>query len=183
MDALVMCGGRGTRLESAVEKPLFEVGDVPMVDRVIQALERSRIDTVHRITSSLAPATREHVGEPTIDTPGEGYVEDLNVAIEAISLPVLTVAADLPLLDAEIIDIVIDRFDGDSLTVVVPTALKRRLGLEAERKRDVNGRVVSPTGVNVVGRGEAERHYLSYDVRVAVNVNRRSDAAIAEALL
>lgn len=183
MDALVMCGGSGSRFEADTEKPLFEVGGVPMVDRVVTALERSRLDTVYRVTSNLAPETRAHVGAPSIETPGDGYVDDLRVAIDQVGSPVLTVAADLPLLDREIIDIVLDRFDGDSLTVVVPTALKRQLGLGVDRGRELNGRQITPTGVNIVGGGDTERHYLTYDVRVAVNVNRPSEAAIAEELL
>lgn len=183
MDALVMCGGRGSRFEADIEKPLFEIGDAPMIDRVLEALNGSRVDTVYRVTSDFAPATRAYVGGPSIETAGDGYVEDLREAMEAVELPVLTVAADLPLLDREIIDIVLDRFDGDSLTVVVPTALKQRLGLQPETERDLDGRSVTPTGLNVVGSSDAEQQYLTYDVRVALNVNRRPEATIAEELL
>ncbi|WP_394348666.1 NTP transferase domain-containing protein [Halovivax sp.] len=60
MDTLVMCGGRGTRLDAEVEKPLFEVGDRPMIDRVLDALSADEVGT-----------------------------------------PLLTVAADLPLIEPE----------------------------------------------------------------------------------
>ena len=206
-----MCGGQGTRLETDVEKPLFEVGGEPMVDRVRRALAGSRIEAIQAVVSPHAPATREHLDGtlPLIETPGEGYVADLGVALDRVEPPVLTVAADLPLLDPVVVDRVLDahgRAGGTgSMTVVVPAALKERLGVSADSvipAEDVreafddhrSGRVggdetgaefecdVTPTGVNVVADAQEDTMYLSYDTRLAVNVNRQSDAAVAEGL-
>lgn len=178
-----MCGGRGARFESAGEKPLFEIDGIPMVDRVIEALRRSRIETVYAVTSPLAPKTRAHVDIPSIETPGDGYVDDLQVAMDHVDLPALSVAADLPLLDKTVVGDVISRHERGSLTVVVPTALKRLLGVTDADDGTEGGADVAPTGVNVVGAADTEHRYLTYDARVAINVNRRSDAAIAEQLL
>lgn len=178
-----MCGGRGSRFEPAIEKPLFEVGDIPMVDRVIEALRRSDVETVYAVTSPMAPNTRAHVDGPSIETPGDGYVEDLRVAIDQVELPVLTVAADLPLLDETVVADVLAHHDVGSLSVVVPTALKRLLDVDFADDAAMGDRHVAPTGVNVVGAAAGEDQYLTYDARVAVNVNRRSDATIAEQLL
>ena len=183
MDALVMCGGRGSRYGTAVEKPLVEVGGTPMVDRVIAALHGSQVESVYAVTSPLAPDTAAHVDVPTIETPGAGYVDDLQIAIDRVGAPVVTTAADLPLLAPATIDTVIEQFDGHSLSVVVPAALKRRLGIDVDNEKEWAGRTVAPTGLNIVTRSEADDHILTYDVRVAVNVNRESDVAIAEELL
>ena len=43
MPALLLCGGRGTRLGGEREKPLVSVGDRPMVGRVLEALDAARI--------------------------------------------------------------------------------------------------------------------------------------------
>jgi len=180
-----MCGGRGTRLDAPVEKPLFAVGGEPMVDRVARALSASRVDAVHAVVSPHVPATRDHLDLPTIETPGEGYVADLEAALVAVERPVLTVAADLPLLDGDVIDRVLDGFAGQSdgsLAVCVPAALKRRLGIGVDTSWRLDGRSVAPAGLNVVGDG-ADRPYLSYDARLAVTVNRLEDASVAEALL
>jgi adenosylcobinamide-phosphate guanylyltransferase len=173
-----MCGGRGTRLDADVEKPLFDVGGRPMVDRVRDALAASRVDTTYAVVSPHAPDTRAHVtGDlPVVETPGEGYVADLDAALERVETPVLTVAADLPLLDGDVVDTVLAGADG-STSVRVPRALKDALGAS----RDSEGPWV-PTGLNVVGDDE-DTVYRSYDARLAVNVNRRSDAALAERLL
>ena len=183
MDALVMCGGRGSRFEAAIEKPLVEVDGVPMVDRVIQALDGSAVDTVYAVTSPQAPDTGAHVDVATIETPGDGYVDDLRIAIDRVGHPVLTAAADLPLLAPDVIDPFLHRYEGQSLSLVVPTALKRRLGLAVDTLTEWEGRTVIPTGVNVVAGSNGDRYVLTYDVRVAVNVNRESEVAIAEDLL
>ncbi|MFB6131049.1 MAG: NTP transferase domain-containing protein [Salinigranum sp.] len=181
-----MCGGRGTRLDAAVEKPLFEVAGRPMVDRVVDALAESRVERIRAAVSPHAPATAAHLARRFVDvveTPGEGYVEDLGTALGAVDLPVLTVAADLPLLERDAVDRVLGFADGDaSVTVCVPAALKRRLGASVERTRVREGVPLAPTGLNVVASPDTERTFPTYDARLAVNVNRPGDAAVAEAL-
>ncbi|PSP82489.1 cobalamin biosynthesis protein CobY [Halobacteriales archaeon QS_1_68_17] len=183
MDALVICGGKGTRLDAPVEKPLFEVCGRPMVDRVTGALAASRVDDVFAVVSSHTPVTRTHVDCPVIETPGDGYVSDLRVALDdpRVSPPVATVVSDLPLLPAAAVDRALAAHDGGSLTVAVPAALKRALGVSVDRTLDRDGTEAAPAGLNVVGDGP-ERTTVSWDARLAVNVNRRADAAVAERL-
>ena len=177
-----MCGGRGTRLDRG-EKPLFEVAGEPMVDRVLDALADSRVETVHAVTSPHVPETTAHLGGrvPLIEAPGEGYVEDLGAALETVEQPVLTVVADLPLLAGEVVDRTLDAYDSGSLTVCVPTHLKEALGVSAETTRAHGGSECSPTGLNVVG-DSSETIHVSHDARLAVNVNRPGDADVAEVL-
>lgn len=177
-----MCGGRGSRLDRG-EKPLFEIAGEPMVDRVLDALTESRIDTVHAVTSPHVPETTAHLGGRVslIEAPGDGYVEDLGTALETVEEPVLTVVSDLPLLASEVVDRTLDAHKSGSLTVCVPTHLKEALGVSAETTRAHGGRECSPTGLNVVG-DDAETVQVSYDARLAVNVNRPGDAELAEVL-
>ena len=188
-----MCGGRGSRLDAPVEKPLLSVGGRPMVDRVTDALAASRVDATYAVVSPLAPGTREHVDLPTLATPGAGYVEDLRSALRFVDPPVLTVAVDLPLLAAEVVDAVLDAHAAaaaerdasgtdPSLAVCVPAALKRALGASTDETKPVDGREVAPAGVNVVADGPDAVH-VSHDARLAVNVNRAADVDLAEALL
>ena len=180
----MLCGGRGTRLDSDAEKPLFRVGTVPMVDRVFGALAESGVDTAYAVTSPAAPETRAHLDGPCIETPGGGYVADLDAALsdERVSTPVLTVAADLPLLDGALLDRVLDAHEAGSLSVLVPAARKRELGVSDDTTFERDGREVAPTGVNVVGEF-GDDAWLTDDARVAVNVNTLADARVAEALL
>lgn len=178
-----MCGGRGTRLDSDVEKPLFEVCGVPMVDRVGAALDGSGVEAVYPVVSQHAPATREHLDRPCIETPGEGYVADLQGALadDRFERPVLTAAADLALLDAVVVDTVLDAYEEGSLTVVVPAERKRDLGVSVDTTLDHDGRTVAPAGLNVVGTQGTDVTYVTEDPRLAVNVNRPADARVAEA--
>lgn len=216
MNAIVLCGGLGTRLDADLEKPLFEVGGRPMIDRVLGALDGADVDHVVAATAPQAPATREHLarhadrvsnardgestawdGEPRsppielLETPGDGYVDDLDAALASVGRPAVTVAADLPLLAAEHVDDAIRASDNGerSLTVRVPASLKRLLGASCDRS--LHG--LAPTGLNVVGpeptaseaddEAPAGSTLRSYDARLAVNVNTVGDARIAEALL
>ncbi|WP_227356637.1 NTP transferase domain-containing protein [Haladaptatus salinisoli] len=178
-----MCGGKGTRLDAPVEKPLFEIGGVPMVEHVGNAVAESRIDDVRAVVSPHTPETRQHLDSRSIsiiDAPGDGYVEDLLYALDRVEPPVLTVVADLPLLDGVCIDRVLAAHERGSLTVCVPAALKRQLGASTDTTFEHEGRELAPTGVNVVGDGDGETTYVTYDARLAVNVNRRTDASVAE---
>jgi adenosylcobinamide-phosphate guanylyltransferase len=184
VDALVICGGEGSRLGGEVEKPLVEVGGRAMVDRVLDALSASSVERTYAVVSPNAPATRDHVGNrvPTVETPGEGYVSDLGVALEHVSGAVLTVAADLPLLEPETIDRVLGAHDDGSLAVYVPVERKHALGVSVDCSFEVDGREVAPTGLNVVGDGE-DRSLVVDDDRLAVNVNRPADLQVAERLV
>jgi len=179
-----MCGGPGTRLDAG-EKPLYEVGGTAMVERVLAALEDSGVDTVHAAVSPHTPETRERLAGrvSSVDTPGDGYVADLGVALEAVGQPVVTVAADLPLLAGEVVDRVLEAHAAGEgpVQVCVPAALKRQLGVSVDTARTVDGRELAPTGLNTVADGP-ERTVTSHDARLAVNVNRPADAAVAEAL-
>jgi len=173
-----MCGGEGTRLDAAVEKPLYPVAGTPMVERVREALSASSVDRTFAITSPATPETARCLDCPTIETPGEGYVVDLGVALSdaRVSPPVLTVAADLPALDAAAVDAVLDAARG-ALTVAVPVGRKRALGFGADTTIRHRGTLVAPAGVNVVGDDDALA--LTRDWRFAVNVNRPADARAA----
>jgi adenosylcobinamide-phosphate guanylyltransferase len=187
-----MCGGRGTRLDADAEKPLVEVGGVPMLDRVAAALRDAGVAMVHAVVSPDAPATAARARElslSVVETPGEGYVDDLDAALESVGSPAVTVAADLPLLAATHVDdaVAAARRTGTpsspaSVTVCVPAALKRRLGASVDTAFDHEGRRVAPTGVNVVADSPTDTVQLTYDARVAVNVNRPADLELAEEL-
>jgi adenosylcobinamide-phosphate guanylyltransferase len=180
-----MCGGRGTRLDADREKPLFRVGNTPMVEHVVDALAGSSVGTVHAVVSPHTPETADAVAQlpvSRIDAPGDGYVADLQHALEDLNQPVLTVAADLPLLDSELIEDVLAAHDGKALTVCVPAQLKDLLGVSYQHTTEHGDRTVVPAGINVVAP-KRETTYCSFDARLAVNVNRPEDAEIAEQLL
>lgn len=184
-----MCGGRGSRLGGEAEKPLVRVCGDPMVDRVAAALAASRVETVHAVVSPAAPETARHVrqrGLSVVETAGEGYVADLTDALDSVGRPVVTVAADVPHLTPDHVDAAVDEAtaaaDGPvSVTVCVPASLKRRLGVSVDTSFERDGEELAPTGLNVVA-GDRDTVQLTFDDRLAVNVNRPTDLERAEAL-
>jgi adenosylcobinamide-phosphate guanylyltransferase len=178
-----MCGGEGSRLGVDQEKPLVPVAGCPMVDRVIDALEGSDVDRVLAAPSPSTPRTREHLSVPCLETPGDGYVEDLRsmLADPAVDPPLLTVAADVPLVTATAVDNCLAAWTDGSLTVTVPVRHKRDLGVSVDTSFQHDGRAVAPSGLNVVGAG-TEHTVLRSTPALAVNVNRPRDLQVAEAL-
>lgn len=209
-----MCGGSGTRLETDCEKPLLTIDGVAMIDRVLEALAASAIDHVFAVVSPKAPETHTHLERrarrtstlSVLETAGEGYVTDLLTALSApdVTEPILTVAADVPLLTGPVIDRVLERYrrcqwtherragqpttntdtKQPSLTVCVPVNRKRQLGVSVGTTLESTP-YLAPTGVNVVGDRETDHamRYTTTDARLACNVNRRRDAQITAALL
>ena len=182
---LVMCGGRGSRLEPAVgetEKPLVEIGGRPMVDRVCGALQESRVGETYAAVSPQAPETAARLADAdvtVIETPGEGYVEDLTAALDVVGTPAVTVSADLPFLEADHVDRAIAAADGGSVAVCVPLSVAEDVGASAETTIDHGGRPVVPTGLNVVGEGP-DRRLVVEDELLAINVNRPGDLRLAK---
>jgi len=184
-----MCGGKGTRLDASVEKPLYEIRGTPMIDSVRAALRASTVESIVAAVSPHTPATRDHLRERdcrVVETPGDGYVADLDAAIEAagLSRPVLTCVADLPLVVPPLVDAALlthTACDGDSLTVAVPAAVKEALGVSVDTTFARGGRDLVPSGLNVLGDG-GDNVLVSGNARLAVNVNCRRDAEVATLL-
>lgn len=102
---VVLAGGRGSRLRpdgagpDSLDKPSVQVGGVPMLQRVVDALTGA--EQVVVVGGPDAPAgTRRVVESP----PGGGPVAGLAAALPGITTAVTVVlATDLPLIDAEVV--------------------------------------------------------------------------------
>jgi len=194
--ALVMAGGRGTRMTLSEEKPLLKVGGKPMIEHVLMALKSAkRVDAIVVVVSKHTPKTTKLIKRFSVkilETPGKGYVSDMEYAVRKLKLEtVSTISADLPLVTGEVIDRIIERYrrcNKPALAVVVPMETKERLGLGGDYVLEVGDKRLVPAGINVIdGRrideGELEEEiYVIDDEKVAVNVNTPHDLVIAENL-
>jgi len=194
--ALIMAGGRGTRMALREEKPLLKVGGKPMIEHVLEALRNSEeIDEIVVAVSKHTPETAKFVERFPVEvlkTPGKDYVSDMKYGVRKLKLDVaLTISADLPLITGEVIDRIMERYrrcSKPALTVVVPIETKERLGLGVEYVVEAGNRRLAPAGVNVIDRrrideGELEEEIFIIDKEeVAVNVNTPHDLKIAEQL-
>jgi len=196
--ALVMAGGKGTRMKLAVEKPLIEVGGKPVIQYVLEALKGAkRVDRVIVATSPTTPKTTalmKRLGVEIIETPGKDYVSDMGYTVQTLKLGVfLAVAADLPLIKPEVIDAIVTRYEEcgkPALTVAVPLAVKERLGMCIDYSFKEGEMDLVPVGLNVIDGGKRYGdEWLDQDIFVldceelAVNINTVSELQLAEELL
>ncbi len=183
--ALVMAGGKGTRMTLSVEKPLLLVGGTPVIDFVLDALKNAKsVKSVVVAVSRHTPETARHLrklGVSVVETPGLEYVSDMGYAVKALGMQtVLTVAADLPLLTAEVVDDVLERYFScgkSALAVAVPLETKEKLGMSIGYAFQHGDTQVVPAGINVndgskIDEPELEQEiYVLDKMEVAVNIN------------
>ncbi|MDF0591343.1 NTP transferase domain-containing protein [Candidatus Methanocrinis natronophilus] len=189
-----MAGGLGTRLQMG-EKPMVEVSGRPLIDWVVSALEEA-VERIYVATTARVPETAEWAddkGLHVLETPADGYVPDMIYSVEEAGIvgPVLIVMADLPLLRGDIIEEILEvyeRVPEPALSVHVPLETYRRIGGRPDSLFNYRGRLIVPSGVNVLLgsqiRHEQEDYHLILDrLELAVNVNSPEDLAICESIL
>ena len=196
--ALVMAGGKGTRMRAAQEKPLVEVCGKPVIQYVLSALQGAKkINRVIVATSHCTPKTTRlmrQLGVEVIETPGKDYVSDMGYVVQTLKLGVfLAIAADLPLVRGEMIDAIVDRYEccgKPALTVAVPLETKAKLGMCIEYSFKLDDMDVVPVGINVIdGSKRYGDEWLDQDIfllnyeELAVNINTVPELELAERLL
>jgi len=83
LQAVVMAGGYGTRLQPLTEtlpKPMLQVGDRPLIEWIIEQLSHAGIRQVHITTHHLADRITEHFGD------GQRFGVELKYVAEECSL-------------------------------------------------------------------------------------------------
>lgn len=195
MDALVMAGGRGSRL-SMGEKPLVELEGRVLLDRVIEALAKSSASRISVAVTQNVPRTRAWCldrGIEVLDTSGMGYVPDMVEAVEMTGAvgPVMVIMADLPLLTGALLDrisAIYQERPEPALSCHTTLELHRRIGRRPDAVFRYQGRFIVPAGVNILKgsciREEQEDFHLIMDLlELAVNVNTQDDLALCRRIL
>jgi adenosylcobinamide-phosphate guanylyltransferase len=194
--ALVMAGGKGTRMSLSEEKPLIRVGGKPVIEHVLAALENAKkVTSVVVAVSDYTPKTAKLMLQfpvSVIKTPGKEYVSDMRYAVKSLTLhSVLAIGADLPLITSEVVDAIVDCYERcgkPALSVVVPMETKEKLGLGGEYAFKVGNMRVVPAGINVINGQRIDEKELDEEIcllnqkEVAVNINTVQEISIAESL-
>lgn len=211
--AILMAGGKGERLKVDVEKPLFKLDNLPLIDYVINNLKESSY--VQKIVIAVSPNTSntlDYLKEnhklnsyfqgsdylknsryenldsldyiSYLETPGDGYLEDLSFILATFEKNskddvLLFINADLPLLNSDIIDYVLENYEKSNkaaFSVLVPIEIFERNGLNYSY--DFNGLV--PSGLNIV-RSEnvvqEEEQLIIPKLELAFNINTLNEAS------
>ena len=187
MIGLVMAGGSGSRMKfSATEKLLLEY-EKPIIFHVIDSLNESRcFSKVFAATSPKSPDTKrvlEERGIETLDTQGNGYVNDLNFLLQKMDGFVFVVSGDLPLLDEEIILKLVE-FSSESVwtSFLVSKEFLNSLGLESNLLVEYDSVECVYTGISIINADRIknsdsvnEDYIILDDKRIAFNLNTKED--------
>ena len=195
MEALVMAGGKGTRMGfCGVEKPMIEVGGVYTVERVVNALKDSKnIDSILVSVSPNTPDTERYlndIGVETVRTSGEDYVQDLHDAFRILKGKyVLTCPSDMPLLRSYTVDAFVDYFQknpNDSMTAIIEEEVVVKSGFTPSFDFEFEGKDWVLSGMNIMDRKKIlDDVVLGYSyfktdwVDLAVNMNTEYELKIA----
>ena len=187
MIGLVMAGGRGSRMEfPAPEKLLLEY-EKPIIFHVIDSLNDSHcFSKVFAATSQNSPDTKyelEQRGIETLDTQGNGYVNDLNFLLQKMDGFVFVVSGDLPLLDEAIIQKLIELNSGNVWTsFLVSKKFLNYLGLKSNLLINYDNIDCVHTGISIVNADKIqnldpvkENYIILDDKRIAFNLNTKKD--------
>jgi len=187
MIGLVMAGGKGIRMNLDNEKLLLKYKK-PIILHVIDSLKNSNcFSKILAITSSNSPKTKTLLQEnnvETFETPGIGYVKDLNLALKTINDVVLVTSGDLPLLDKEIIQKIVNQFDSKNIwtSILVTNKFLTTLGIESDYSVNFNNQVCHYTGISLVNSEKIsslenleENYIIIDDKRIAFNLNTKQD--------
>ena len=189
MIGLVMAGGKGTRMDISDEKLLLEYKK-PVIFHVIDALKNSHcFSQVIVATSPNSPDTK-HILEQnrieTLSTPGNGYVNDLNFLLQKMDGFVFVASGDLPLLDEEIIQKLVE-FNSESVwtSFLVSKKFLNSLGLESSLLVNSDNIECTYTGISIINVNKLglenwpspvkENYIILDDKRIAFNLNTRKD--------
>ncbi|KAG2473444.1 MAG: 5-deoxyadenosylcobinamide phosphate nucleotidyltransferase [Nitrosopumilales archaeon] len=187
MIGIVMAGGQGTRMESNQEKLLLKYKK-PVILHVIDALRDSEsFSKILAITSPHTPKTKELLKQTDVEiveTPGNGYVRDLNQVLSSIDDYVLVTSGDLPFLDAEIIKQIVALFNPENvwMSIVVTNEFLDSLHILSDYLISYNGKQCFFTGISLVNAKQIknlnqvkETYHILDDKRVAFNLNTKQD--------
>ena len=197
--ALIMAGGKGSRMGLPTEKPLLPFLGKPLIDWVVDAiLTAKKVSEFYIITSEDTPQTEKYClvkGWKVLRTAAKGYHNDLKQAVLKANLmgSVLTIPSDVPAITGPFLDKVISKFEvceKGFLAVFVPIKLRQDLGLSISSTDEYKGVWYAVSGVNIIngadvlGEDKIETSaIITEENEVLLNVNTIKDLEIGQEIM
>jgi adenosylcobinamide-phosphate guanylyltransferase len=187
MICIVMAGGKGSRMKLSEEKLILKYKK-PIVLHVVDALVNSKcFSKIVAITSPNSPKTRNLLKENNVEvfnTPGDGYVKDLNLILKSLNDIVLITSADLPFLDKDIIQNIVSHYNSENIwtTILVTKKFLNSLHLSSDYEVNFEDQQCCYTGISLVNTKNistledlSEKFIIINDKRIAFNINTKQD--------
>ena len=124
------------------------------------------------------------LGISTIQTEGNGYVNDLNRTLQNFNEHVFVISGDMPLLDAKIIKKIVQLVDTKNTwtTVLLSKKFLDSLHMKTEYLVIYNKKEYSYSGISIVNptrlsgmKHVVESYVVLDDKRIALNLNTKQD--------
>ena len=203
---LIMAGGKGTRLKSKSEKPLYKFNNKFLIDYVLDNMYQSKlIAKVLVIVSPHTQNTKDYLIESDfielrdsfdtydkyfLDSPGKDYLSDLSYVLNILQEiskdnTLLMLNSDLPFVSSDVIDEVLKIYlnqDKSALSVLIPTEVYDKYNVSYEY--EFNGLV--PSGLNILKSNNSiqdETNIVMENIELAFNLNSIDDISIAYNIL
>ncbi len=187
MIGFVMAGGKGTRMNLDGEKLLLKYKK-SIILHVVDSLNDSKcFSKILAITSLHSPKTKKLLQEnniETFDTSGIGYAEDLSLVLQSTNDSVLVTSGDLPLLDKEIVQQIVNYYDPEKIwtSILVTNKFLTTLGLKSNYSVNYNDEICHYTGISLINANKItssentnENYIIIDDKRVGFNLNTKQD--------
>ena len=187
MIGLIMAGGKGSRMNLDGEKLLLKYKK-PVILHVVDSLNDSKcFSKILALTSLHSPNTKKLLQEnniDTFDTSGIGYAEDLTLVLQSTNDSVFVTSGDLPLLDKEIVQQIVNYYDPKKIwtSILVTNKFLTTLGLKSNYSVNYNDEICHYTGISLINankitssKNTTENYIIIDDKRVAFNLNTKQD--------
>jgi adenosylcobinamide-phosphate guanylyltransferase len=203
MLAVVMCGGRGSRMALSIEKSLLKVRNKTLIEYVLDALIGCGgfetiivVPSVNTPTTSTFLYTHEYYTSGIIrilESKGENYSLDLSDVLGKIKPGVVfAVSADLPLLNPAVIQSIISRYlpSFPCTTVILETRFVKNFDILPSSILSIGSKEYCYSGIVIIdsskhrSNSKLEEYFLIMNEKeIAINVNTVLELKIAERLL
>ena len=183
MIVIILAGGKATRMGK--EKAIIKLGaEKRLIDLVIGAVNgASKADGFIVAVTKFTPQTAlycQSMNYRMIETPGYGYHADLRYLLTRYH-EFISVACDIPFLQSEHIDALIDFYSEHHNSVSVTGAVPFNMVPDGIKPLPFTyrGQKLVACGINAVMNSMHSLPLVFYDPLLAINVNTTSDLRVA----
>jgi adenosylcobinamide-phosphate guanylyltransferase len=197
MIAIILAGGKSSRMrggsrEEEHEKALITVGSSGNEKRLLEiavgSVRASNVDDFLVAVTRTTPKTADYCKRAdykTVETPGEGYIEDLWFLLHSYP-EFVSIVCDIPFLRSEHINAILDAYRGQpyrtSITGAVPLDLLPD-GITPSHTFEHGGKTLVSCGINVVTNSPDSIPFIFDDSLLAINVNTDADLRVARSMM
>ncbi|MCW3133964.1 MAG: NTP transferase domain-containing protein [Methanophagales archaeon] len=184
MIAIILAGGKSSRLGEVIEKALIKISGQRLIDLVVESVRESKAEDFRVAVTKNTPKTEEFcklMNYKTIETPGEGYHEDLQYLLPRYH-EFVSVACDIPFLRSEHINAIIEAYFSHkpriSITGAVPLDIVPK-DITTSYVFEHEGKEFVSCGINVVTSSENSLPFVFNEPLLAININTSDDLSMA----